>query len=109
MRKKYIISIPEPCNENWDEMTPAEKGRFCAVCQAEIYDFTNLTHQELAEKLKRNEKICAKYRPDQLDVDLYTQSDINLSKIAMAISLTTAVTLTQPAVAQNTDTKTQTE
>jgi len=109
MQKKYIISIPEPCNEKWDEMTPTEKGRFCAVCQTEIYDFTNLTHQELAEKLKRNENICAKYRPDQLDVDLYAQSDINLSKIAMAISLTTAVTLTQPATAQNTSTKTQTE
>jgi len=107
MAKKYIISIPEPCNEKWEEMTPTEKGRYCAVCKTEIYDFTNLTHRELAEKLKRNENVCAKYRPDQLDVDLYASSDINLSKVAMLISLTTAVGVSTPAVAQETKAKTE--
>jgi hypothetical protein len=107
MAKKYTISIPEPCNEKWEEMTPTEKGRYCAVCKTEIYDFTNLTHRELAEKLKRNENVCAKYRPDQLDVDLFAKSDINLSKVAMVISLTTAVGISAPAIAQETKAKTE--
>lgn len=26
------ISIPKPCNENWNEMTPDQQGAFCKVC-----------------------------------------------------------------------------
>ena len=32
--------IPEPCHEDWDAMTPEEKGRFCKVCEKSVVDLT---------------------------------------------------------------------
>ncbi|WP_294302493.1 hypothetical protein [uncultured Chryseobacterium sp.] len=26
------IKIAKPCTENWELMSPQEKGRFCSVC-----------------------------------------------------------------------------
>lgn len=31
MIKNIQISIPNPCQENWDKMLPAEKGKFCSA------------------------------------------------------------------------------
>jgi hypothetical protein len=97
---KYIISIPEPCNEKWDEMTPTEQGRFCDVCATEIYDFTQISNRELVNKLKNKESICARYRKDQLDVNLYANSNTGLSRMGLLFSLTSLFAVSQPALAQ---------
>jgi hypothetical protein len=41
------ITVPGPCHENWDNMRPGEKGRFCSSCQKEVIDFTNMTDAEI--------------------------------------------------------------
>ncbi|WP_452603321.1 hypothetical protein [Pontimicrobium sp. MEBiC06410] len=33
MRKAIQLSIPKSCHENWDAMTPKDKGRHCKVCE----------------------------------------------------------------------------
>jgi len=101
---KYIISIPEPCDEKWDEMTPTEQGRFCDVCAKEIYDFTQISNRELVNKLKNNENICARYRKDQLDVDLFANSNTGLSRMSLLFSLTSLFAVSQPALAQDNST-----
>lgn len=55
---KTTIHIPEPCHENWDKMTPVEKGRFCKVCSKEVVDFTKNTKQEVISYLENNEGVC---------------------------------------------------
>lgn len=42
-----LLSIPEPCHENWNEMLPLEKGAFCATCSKAVIDFTNLSDEEV--------------------------------------------------------------
>jgi len=46
------IGIKEPCTENWNKMSPTEKGAFCQKCATQVYDFTNKSNQEIKETLK---------------------------------------------------------
>ena len=68
----FKISIPEPCHERWREMTPTQKGGFCAKCEKEVIDFTAYSNYELARKLGRGEKLCGRFRASQLDTTLPT-------------------------------------
>lgn len=63
------ITIPEPCSENWNEMTPNEKGAFCQKCALDVYDFTNKTADEIREVLTLNiaAPVCMRIEPKQLD------------------------------------------
>ncbi len=106
---KYIIQIPEPCNENWDEMTPTEKGRYCGVCKKEIYDFTNLTDRELVDRLENNKNVCAKYRKSQLNKDLYSNKNTGISKVGLLVSITSILSFSQQSFAQIDSTKVKTE
>ncbi|MEM8527230.1 MAG: T9SS type A sorting domain-containing protein [Bacteroidota bacterium] len=64
----FQLTIPEPCNEKWSEMTPVQGGRFCHQCDRHIVNFTDMSDHELAFYYQKNEgKICGVFRPDQLD------------------------------------------
>ncbi len=66
--KAYRISLPTACHENWQEMTPTEKGRFCASCQKEVIDFTQMNDEKIVQVLKRSEQgFCGRFRDTQLD------------------------------------------
>ncbi|ALR31316.1 hypothetical protein ATE47_12640 [Chryseobacterium sp. IHB B 17019] len=63
------IQIPEPCSENWDMMSPQEKGRFCSVCSKCVIDFTEKQPQEIQEIIeeKKDERICGRFYDHQLN------------------------------------------
>ena len=54
--KTIAISIPKPCHEDWNKMTPDAKGAFCASCQKSVYDFSNKTDQEIISVFEKEEK-----------------------------------------------------
>lgn len=54
------IEIPEPCSEDWDSMTPGERGRFCASCQKTVHDLSSMTEAEAREVLKQ-EDVCVTF------------------------------------------------
>ncbi len=60
------IRIPEPCHEDWNKMTPEEKGRFCASCQKVVYDFTRATEEEFNELVAEKGKVCGHFREGQV-------------------------------------------
>jgi hypothetical protein len=63
------ISIPNPCTENWEMMSPQEKGRFCSVCSKCIIDFTQKQPEEIQQIIdeKKNEEICGRFYDYQLN------------------------------------------
>ncbi len=66
----YIqINIPQPCHEDWTQMTSQQQGRFCDSCQKCVVDFTNYTDTELHRFLQEHqgEKVCGRFKNTQLN------------------------------------------
>lgn len=61
------IGIKEPCTENWNEMTPTERGAFCQKCATQVYDFTNKSNQEIKAALKSliGQPVCGRITSTQ--------------------------------------------
>lgn len=70
MSKKVNISIPKPCHENWEAMTPEEQGRFCSVCSKTVIDFTKASDKEIIEHLNKDKNACGRFVSSQLNRDL---------------------------------------
>jgi len=62
------ITIPNPCHENWDAMTPNEQGRFCGSCQKTVVDFTKFTTQDIQNYFAKHfgQKVCGRFNHQQL-------------------------------------------
>lgn len=69
MPKNIQLAVPSPCHEDWNAMTPSEKGKFCASCQKQVIDFTNMSDTELALffKKKPTGSVCGRFFNDQLE------------------------------------------
>lgn len=61
------IGIQTPCSENWQEMTPTEKGAFCQKCAFEVHDFTNSSSEEIKNVLAQamSARVCARMTVEQ--------------------------------------------
>ncbi len=69
------ISIPTPCSENWDQMLPDEKGKFCLSCQKCVLDFTKIYDEEIL-KYAGEKDICVKINKNQI-LQINSRSDLN--------------------------------
>jgi hypothetical protein len=69
MAKKFQLQVAEPCHENWDNMTPSEKGRFCDACQKQVVDFSEMSDREIAQFFKKPStgSVCGRFMTDQLE------------------------------------------
>ncbi len=72
MSKTLQLSIPEPCHEDWNQMTPTDKGRFCASCQKDVVDFTNMNNAQLIKffRKKASSNVCGRFYNDQLNTEI---------------------------------------
>lgn len=59
------IRIPEPCNEDWGQMTPEQRGRFCGACQKKVHDLSAMSEKEAKNVLKSGGDICVSYLSDK--------------------------------------------
>lgn len=93
---KKVITIPEPCHEDWNKMTPTEKGAFCKSCQKEVHDFTNKSKQEAEEIIDKAEgKVCGRFRKDQISSSNNFTSMAIKSGIAASLIFSTQAAITQ--------------
>lgn len=107
MKKPIQISIPSPCHENWDAMTPADKGRFCASCQKTVYDFTNSSDREIASILKNTNNACGRFRATQLDRDLFVPKEKSTIWIAASAAIVSFLTIGNHTISAQTPVNTE--
>src|SRR4051812_48057196 len=76
--KRFSLTIPEPCHENWDAMTRFEKGRHCASCRKTVIDFSQMSDRQLIEFIKKaGNHVCGNFYPDQLNRQYYVPGKKN--------------------------------
>ncbi len=105
MLKSY--HIPKPCHEDWDKMTPSEKGRFCSSCSKEVVDFTAMNKVDIIDFLERKNKVCGRFKKGQIS----TTSNLSFSnwsvKWGLTIGLSSVLFLSFPIHAQGISTRIQ--
>ncbi len=73
------IQIPHPCSEDFNSMTPQEKGRFCSHCQKCVIDFRSMDIKEIRSYLKENPDSCGTFYNVQLkDLNQIEPSQISI-------------------------------
>lgn len=67
---KSTIGIPNPCSEDWNKMTPTDKGAYCGKCQFDVIDFTQMTPEDIRDTLKENagKKTCGHISKTQMEM-----------------------------------------
>lgn len=67
--QKMLFQIPEPCQQNWDGMTPNSDGRFCNSCAKTVVDFSMMSDEALLNYFtkKTQDHVCGRVYPDQLN------------------------------------------
>lgn len=69
METNFKISVPKPCHEDWNAMTPDQTGRFCNSCSKSVVDFSSMKAAEIQKYFIQNQgqKICGRFKTEQLD------------------------------------------
>ncbi|MBD0403635.1 hypothetical protein [Flammeovirga sp. EKP202] len=101
---KKFLTIPNPCHENWDQMTPVEKGRFCEVCSKKVYDLIDLSTPEVENLFEeKGENICIRIKPTQNFLPLRKTQTFKFSpyKLAMSAIIVSSLTLSTEAFSQS--------
>jgi hypothetical protein len=87
------IHIPEPCHQQWQQMTPTDNGRHCAHCCKTVVDFTKMSNNEIINHLSTNSHVCGRIGEQQvnsINMQLVTRQPQNKggwAKWMMAASL----------------------
>jgi hypothetical protein len=70
MRTTLNINIPKPCHEDWNQMTPKQKGRHCTSCKKTIFDFTRSTDEQIVKTFLKEDNVCGRFKSTQLNREL---------------------------------------
>src|SRR5256885_11647334 len=56
------ITIPAPCNADWEAMIGNDQVRFCEHCNLHVTDLSSMTRQEARRLVARSEgRLCIRY------------------------------------------------
>lgn len=69
MQQSIQLSIPEPCHQDWNKMTPNEQGRFCTSCSKTVVDFSSMSDAALLQYFNnlKDSNVCGRLYTDQLE------------------------------------------
>jgi hypothetical protein len=64
---RFKVNIPNPCDKQWNNMTPNEEGRFCDSCNLTVVDFTSMSTEAIKTYFenKKGQNVCGHYYAHQ--------------------------------------------
>ncbi len=70
----FTLSLPEPCSEAWEQMTPCGSGKFCDSCQKTVIDFTDYSEAQIAAFFadKAGESVCGRFYASQIENEVFS-------------------------------------
>jgi len=77
-----MIQIKNPCDANWQEMTPANSGKYCGACEKVVVDFSNMTDAEIKNYFTEyaTQKTCGRFLTSQIERPLVVPSITQFNK-----------------------------
>ncbi len=98
-KTNYSIQIDNPCEENWNTMTKTDKGKFCAMCEKNVIDFSKLTDNEILKIIESNtngnKNLCGRFTKTQLNrvlIDTNPQTNPKLYQLLAGLLLFSTAT-----------------
>ncbi|MGJ8660867.1 MAG: hypothetical protein ACSHXL_02415 [Bacteroidota bacterium] len=104
MQKINKIELSFACDEDWNKMTQAEKGRHCAMCKKTVVDFSNYSNKELVSfyNQPKNATTCGRFKVGQLEnLNYNIANPIQESKPRTLRPIFASVLLTAAACSSN--------
>src|SRR5712691_2325172 len=109
LRSLDRITIPTPCNADWDSMTGNDQVRFCEHCNLHVNNLSNMTRLDAMRLVARSKgRLCVRYIqridggvltkgvPEKLHRISRRVSRIAAGAFTATLSLTTAAAQTRP-------------
>ena len=84
---KKSIFIDQPCNMNWDTMSPNKNGRYCNTCKLTVVDFTHMTEDEIHQYLVGRLYVCGRFTNNQVENENEKISSIKEKAILYSLSV----------------------
>lgn len=98
-QQPIILKISQPCSENWEKMTPTDRGRFCLNCQKTVTDFSTMNDQELLSFLNNAQgNICGRFHTEQLNREISIPHSTRRQPIISVAAMVAVLTLIIPSV-----------
>jgi hypothetical protein len=70
-QQKCLITIDNPCSQDWSSMTPNNAGRFCTHCSKTVIDFQHMTDAEMLKVItKQSNELCGRFNTSQLNREI---------------------------------------
>lgn len=113
MKANFNLTIPNPCNQKWENFTPTSAGGLCGSCNKVVVDFTKMTDGQVLDYFQmHHEHTCGRLRPNQLKLyasegTVKVRPGMTILKAGL-ISLLLAV-VSKPSNAQQPNQKTKTD
>ncbi|MBL8955208.1 MAG: hypothetical protein JNK82_30820 [Myxococcaceae bacterium] len=62
VRELGVIKVASPCKRDWEKMTGDARVRFCADCQLNVYNLSELTTDEAHQLIREKEgRLCVRF------------------------------------------------
>lgn len=98
------IRLSFQCDQNWDEMPPTAKGKFCQQCSREVIDFTSKSRSEIRHHLRNSEgRVCGQVLQSHVDPNIIAELRMpTWLRRTIAVASMGLLASATPALAQNT-------